>query len=236
MPSLSVRSPNTANIKAAQTHSLSSRRAPVEIFKMASYKLIYFNGKGRAELARFVFAQAGVQYEDKRLAGEEWQTLKPTTPYGSIPVLEVDGKMLAGSNIIARYLAEEFGLAGSNAFENAEIDSVSDMMGDLMVHVMKFRFEKDEARKAEFQKELAETHFPRFLGILEKLVANNASGWLYGPKVTWVDLKFSVLMSFLLPNLPELLKNFPGLAKLNDTVEKLPNIARWLEQRPVTEH
>ena len=203
---------------------------------MASYKLTYFNVKGRAELMRFIFAQAGVQYEDNRVAGEEWQTFKPTTPYGSLPVLEVDGKMLAGSNTIARYLAEEFGLAGSNAFENAEIDSVSGVMDDLMVNVIKFRFEKDEARKAEFQKELAETHFPRYLGILEKLVANSTSGWLYGPKLTWVDLKFAVFSGFLIPMLPELLKTFPGLAKLSDTVEKLPNIARWIEQRPVTEN
>ena len=200
-----------------------------------AYKVIYFDARGGGEPMRFIFAQAGVQYEDKRLAGEEWQTFKPTTPYGSLPVLEVDGKMLAGSNTIARYLAEEFGLAGSNAFENAEIDSVSGVMDDLKVNVIKFRWEKDEARKAEFKKELAETHSPRYLGILEKLVANNASGWLYGPKVTWVDLKFAALTELLVPD-PELLKNFPGLIKLRDTVEKLPNIARWIEQRPVTDY
>ena len=100
------------------------------------------------------------------MAEEEWKKFKPTTPYGSIPVLEVDGKMLTGSNMIARYLAEEIGLAGSNAFENAEIDSVSSIMDDLMVNVFKFHFEKDEACKAKLKKEQVETHFPR-------------SGWAY---------------------------------------------------------
>ena len=44
---------------------------------MSSYKLYYFDGRGRAELSRFVFAQAGVEYEDVRVAGAEWGKLKP---------------------------------------------------------------------------------------------------------------------------------------------------------------
>ncbi len=45
---------------------------------MVQYKLIYFNAKGRAEIARQLFAQAGVAYEDKRLEGDQWPALKPS--------------------------------------------------------------------------------------------------------------------------------------------------------------
>ena len=47
---------------------------------MPAYKLYYFDGRGAAELIRFLFAQAGVEYEDVRLAygGEEWAKLKPS--------------------------------------------------------------------------------------------------------------------------------------------------------------
>ena len=41
-------------------------------------KLIYFNLKGRAELARLILAQAGVEYEDCRINKAEWQSLKPS--------------------------------------------------------------------------------------------------------------------------------------------------------------
>lgn len=44
--------------------------------KMSSYKLIYFNGKGRAETARFMFAVAKQEYEDKRVSGDEWAEVK----------------------------------------------------------------------------------------------------------------------------------------------------------------
>jgi len=43
-----------------------------------SYKLTYFNGKGRAELVRYIFAQAGVAFEDVRVERSQWPELKPS--------------------------------------------------------------------------------------------------------------------------------------------------------------
>jgi hypothetical protein len=40
-------------------------------------KLIYFNARGRAEIVRLILAQAEVEYEDKRVTGDEWKELKP---------------------------------------------------------------------------------------------------------------------------------------------------------------
>ena len=45
------------------------------------YKLTYFNGRGRAELSRLIFAQAGVQYEDVRIERADWLQLKPSQSY-----------------------------------------------------------------------------------------------------------------------------------------------------------
>ena len=79
------------------------------------------------ENTRFVFTQAGVPYKDIHLTGEQWAEFKPKTPYGAMPVLKVDRKMLARSVPIVRYVAEQHGLAGSNAFENADIASIIDV-------------------------------------------------------------------------------------------------------------
>ena len=102
---------------------------------MSTYKLTYFNAKGRAELTRLVFAQAGVEYTDERIAREEWPARKPHTPFGVLPVLEVDGKQLGGSMVIARYVAEKLGVAGSNDFENALIASILDSVSDLQLQL-----------------------------------------------------------------------------------------------------
>ena len=43
---------------------------------MAKIKLTYFNAKGRAETIRLILAQAGVEYEDYRIARDQWPTVK----------------------------------------------------------------------------------------------------------------------------------------------------------------
>ena len=45
---------------------------------MPAYKLIYFDGRGRAEHIRMMFAHAGVEYEDLRIGGQEWKEMKPS--------------------------------------------------------------------------------------------------------------------------------------------------------------
>ena len=46
---------------------------------MPKYRLTYFNFRGRAELARLIFAVADVEYEDERITEiEKWMKLKPS--------------------------------------------------------------------------------------------------------------------------------------------------------------
>ncbi|CAI8028451.1 Glutathione S-transferase 1 (Fragment) [Geodia barretti] len=196
---------------------------------MSQYKLTYFNGRGRAELIRLILAQAGVQYEDHRIAGEEWPELKPTTPFGCLPILEVDGKTLGGSAPIAVFVAQRHGLAGANDFENAEIGGIMDYMFDLMLGFMTMHFEKDETRKAALKKKFEEEDCPKKLAVLEKKVTND--GWLYGSKVTYVDLAF-FNFSERFPS--EVLAKLPGLKGVIDKVGALPNIAKWVKDRPET--
>lgn len=94
---------------------------------MPSYKLYYFNARGRMEPARFLFQLSGVPYEDVRIERDDWPKHKEGAlsscklhksiltntlsemPWGQMPVLEVDGKKLAQSSAIYQYLAKQFG-------------------------------------------------------------------------------------------------------------------------------
>lgn len=54
-------------------------------------------------------------------------------PFGQVPVLEVDGKQLAQSYAIARYLARQHGLAGQDDWEQAQVDMYADCVKDFML-------------------------------------------------------------------------------------------------------
>ena len=199
------------------------------------YKLYYFKLKGRAEFARLIFAQAGVQYEDVRIEYEKWPEVKPTMPFGQMPVLEVDGTRIANSIVIARYLAEEFGLAGSNSFENAQLAGIVEAVNDLVAEIRKVNSEKNEEKKAELQKTFSEKTFPFLLGKLEALSSANDNGYLWGNKLTWADLAFFNISEYIVSADPTGLDAYPSLKKLKETVEALPNIAKWLKERPETQ-
>ena len=46
---------------------------------MTSYKLVYFDARGRAELIRMIFAAAGVEFSDERVDHNKWPKEKSGT-------------------------------------------------------------------------------------------------------------------------------------------------------------
>ena len=208
---------------------------------MSTYKLYYYNIRGRAETSRMIFAQAGVAYEDIRFgldvaSGMGDEKFKASSPTGMMPVLEVDGKQLVGSGVIARFLGERFGMAGSNDIENAELAGIMDVMDDYRIRMIRWLTEKEEEKKAALLKEFTEEHTPKYFGILEGICKKSDSDWIYGDKPTYVDLLLYNYLCFTLSLMPNIKEDYPSLVKVKAAVEALPNVAKWLKERPVTDH
>ena len=204
---------------------------------MSNYKLFYFNARGRAEVSRFILAQAGVDYEDKRLTGEEFVKLKPSLPTGMLPVLEVDGKAMAGSGPIIRFLAEENNLGGSGSLERLQIGGIVDVIDDLLKKLGPALFGNDEAVKEVAKKALIAEHIPKYFGILEKIIATNNStdGWVFGNKVTYADFCIATTASGMFKYQLAQTETYPNVKKCTDSVNALPKIAEWIKKRPETE-
>ena len=71
---------------------------------MTDIKLTYFDGKGRAEISRHILSYAGVRFTDERLNFEQFGALKPSLPYGQVPILNYKGQEICQSITIARYM------------------------------------------------------------------------------------------------------------------------------------
>lgn len=205
---------------------------------MPTYKLQYFDGQGRAEVARLLFSAAGVAFEDERLSGETWQAAKPNMPYGQLPVLTVDKLQYNQSGAIFRYLAREFGLYGKNNCDNTTCDITLETVNDIYTEMIKIMFEKDEAKKAELVKKLKDESMPKFLKFMTKKLKDNGGKFLVGSGLTVADISLFDFLDRLTtsPSSPipsdEAVKDFPELKSFIDRVGSMPNIKKWLDKRP----
>ena len=196
-------------------------------------KLTYFNLRGRGEAARLLLAYGGIEYEDCRINpafvdNAEWMELKPTTPYGSLPLLEWNGVVLAQSLAIARFVAKEVGLAGRNPMECAQVDEIVDAVNDMLVAGSKAMFSNDE----EQMKKYFTDSLPHSLGQLEKRLIGRGGQYFVGNSISWADVQLYSFCSGLQDQ--SCLHKVPKIKNLMDRVGNIPNIKDWVEKRPVT--
>ena len=102
---------------------------------MPKPKLTYFDAPAsRGEECRLALHVAGVDFEDDRIKRADWPALKPTTPFGSVPVLEMPGHpALAQSNAILVLIGRLHGLHPKDVFEAARHEAMMHHVEDLRV-------------------------------------------------------------------------------------------------------
>ena len=207
---------------------------------MTTYKLYYFNARGRGELSRLIFAAAGQKFEDIRIEGSQWPTRKSEMPLGQMPVLEVDGVKLPQSMTIARFLAKQFGLAGKDNFEQAKVDVVVDTSIDLALKLVPIYFQEDKEKKATELKKFFAEDLSKHLQNFETLAKLYSTGgnFFVGNTLTWADLEVYDMLDFLIRITNEFqldenfLRPYSWLQNNRQTVEQQANIAAYLKSRP----
>lgn len=196
------------------------------------YKLSYFDVRALAEPIRLLFAFQGVEYTDERIQRDNWPAIKDTKPWGNMPVLEEDGKVLAQSGAILRYLGKKYGMFGSNDFEAAKIDEMIEATTDLRTACFKIFMEADAAKKAEGQAKLNSETFPFYLTRWSKILEKNGTGYLVGNKLSVADLNVASYLQIFAEVTPDLLKDYPFLQKHQAVVFNAKGIKEWVEKRP----
>jgi len=192
------------------------------------FVLYYFPARGRAELARFIFAEAKVPYTNKLVADWEKEKVEGladgTLPFGQVPRLTNGKVSLVQSNAIARYLARKFNLYGSNSTEHALVDQWIDTAEDIRSKIGRLLFgPPDEKIHAEYVP-WAEA----LLGNIEKAVVRNGSKYIVGNQLTVADLALFDVLEKQALKFPELLSKFPALKAHFTLVSSRPNLAAYL--------
>jgi glutathione S-transferase len=161
---------------------------------MANLKLTYFDFHGgRGEPARIALSIGGIAFEDDRVAFADWERRKEATPFGGLPVLEVDGKIVSQSNAINRYVGRLVNLYPSDPWQAALCDEAMDAVEDVLGEIVPTMFLPDEEKKAR-REALAAGLIPFYLTRLEQRLEEHGGQYFADNRLTVADLKVALLI------------------------------------------
>jgi glutathione S-transferase len=200
-------------------------------------KLAYFDfDGGRGEVARIAFAIGGVSFVDDRIAFAAWKERKPQTPFGALPVLEIDGRTVAQSNAINRYVGKLVGLYPADPWQAARCDEAMDTVEDIGVKIVA-TFDLPAAEKKAAREALVSGAIPFFLARLQRRLEEQGGRYFADDRLTVADLKVFVwirhLKSGSLDHVPSVLPDrlAPGLVEHCERIRSLPEVKAHYAER-----
>jgi glutathione S-transferase len=204
---------------------------------MTKPKLTYFDAPvSRGEECRLAFHLAGVDFEDERIKRDAWQALKPTTPFGSMPILSLPGKPpLAQSNAILVFVGRGHGLHPKDDFEAARHEAVMAHVEDLRAQISPTLRMNDEAQKKAARENLSANYIPNWAAKADAQIAGEGP-FFAGAKIHVVDLKILMITRWIrsgvLDNIPKtVLDGAKRLLRVHDAVDADPRIKAWYAKK-----
>jgi len=159
---------------------------------MPKLKLTYFDiHGGRGEPARLALSMGGIPFEDDRVSPSDWERRKPNTPFGTLPVLEVDGQTLAQSNALNRYVGKLTDLYPTDAWQAALCDEAMEAVEDISTKLAATMFLPDEEKKVQ-RKALIDGPIPFYLLRLQQRLEAHGGYYFAADRLTVGDLKVFV--------------------------------------------
>jgi glutathione S-transferase len=202
---------------------------------MSKPRLIYFDAPvSRGEECRLALHLAKIDFEDVRVKRDAWPALKPTTPFGSVPVLEMPGKpALAHSNAILVFIGRGHGLHPKDDFEAARHEAMMSHVEDLRAHVAPTLRITDEAEKKKAREALATGYLPTWAGFAEKQIGDGP--FFGGANIHVADLKLFITVRWIasgaLDHIPKTTFDpFKKLTRIHDAVRDDARIKAWHEK------
>ena len=119
---------------------------------MAKLKLTYFDFHGGrvGEPARLALSIGGIPFEDDRVQTSDWERRKADTPFGALPVLEVDGQVVAQSNAYKNcYVGKLADLYPSDPWQAALCDEPMEAVEDINTKIGATFFLSEACKESE---------------------------------------------------------------------------------------
>jgi prostaglandin-H2 D-isomerase / glutathione transferase len=155
---------------------------------MAKLKLSYFDFHGgRGEPARLALSMGDIPFEDDRIPFADWEQRKKKTPFGALPVLEVDGQTIAQANAINCYVGKLTNLYPSDPWQAALCQEAMGAVEDILIKIVPTMFLPEEEKKTQ-RKALAEGPIPFYLTQLQRRLEAHGGRYFADDRLTVADL------------------------------------------------
>uniref|UniRef100_A0A914Y259 glutathione transferase n=1 Tax=Panagrolaimus superbus TaxID=310955 RepID=A0A914Y259_9BILA len=200
---------------------------------MVHYKLTFFDQRGLAECIRLMFHYGGIEFEDNRISHTQWLKIKPTTKFGKMPILEVDGHPLCESLAICRYLAPKLRLMPNDSWENAQMESIVETYIDFHRDIKPYWIaafggpKVNDTLYKDLYIPLSDTYFNRISSILNSTKA----GFLCNSGISWGDFYLAEACATLKGIDPDFGKRFPNIIEYQRKVHGLPQLQSYIVKR-----
>lgn len=198
---------------------------------MSKPRLVYFDAPiSRGEECRLALHVAGIDFEDVRIKREEWPAIKPTMPYGSLPVLEIPGHPpLAQSSAILVLIGRRHGLHPTDDFEAARHEGLMQHVEDLRA-TLSATLRMDDAEKKAARESLVTDYLPQWAGFAERNIGPGP--FVAGDRISVADLKLYMVVRWLssgtLDHVPAtIFSGHPGLMGVHHAVRDHHAVKSW---------
>lgn len=193
--------------------------------------LTYFDfDASRGLECRLALTLAGVDFTDHRIQRQQWGELKPTMPYGALPVLEEGGRKVAQSNAILRYVGIQHGLYPTDAWTAAEHDALLQSVEDLRYKMPGSGLSDEEKKTA--REEFAAGWLAQWAATID---ARLQGPFLEGDSLGVADIKlYTILRAFMAgvyDHIPaSVFDGYPKIPAFYAAVDAHPAVRGWFER------
>lgn len=206
-------------------------------------KLVYFGIPALGEPLRLLLALGDFDWEDVKVTFPQWSELKGSSRWGQMPLLQVDGRELAQTKAIARFLAKQVSVDGGRALYPSdlvaayEVDEFVDAFEDVRGKLVPTFSIQDQAEKESARAALLAPGTGAAAQLLAKLEAHcgtAASGCMVGSATTLADVWCFFFLNFLRCGFwdgisPDSVSavHYPKLFAVERRVAALPKVAAY---------
>lgn len=199
---------------------------------MTGLTVSYFDFPGsRGEEVRLALVLAGVPFTDNRVARDAFAAMKPDLPFGTLPLLEVEGHgAITQTNAILRLIGRQHGLYPDDPWDAARHDAVMDAVEDLRTRLGVTIRMTDPAAVAEVRSAIVTGYLPLWGRGIEALIGDGP--FVGGDNPGVADLKLFLIRKWIaggvLDHVPaDALDGYPRLARTAKAVAAWPAVVEW---------